>query len=416
MKFLKEKIIDRLIKIPTKWRVIFGVLVLALLLVPQVTHAQSSWFSDLAYTVVGKLVFGISYIVSSVMGLVVGVEAWLIEVVLNINTQIVNSPPVHFGFPVALSIANLGFTAAIIVIAIATILRWSGYGIKQILWKLVVAALLVNFSLVFAGAIINFADQFTLYFLRQVNPTESGSQFNAFASGLAGAFNPQKGIMLENGLNSLTVEDTEKLSGIAAANGEGLGKLLLPIASLAFVVFSLAAIVITLAVFIFMLLYRYVALGILLIVMPFAWLLWIFPGLSSNWSKWWSQFLKQVFFAPLVVFFLYLAILTSREMSLGQGGTMDLTAFSSPGKNNIFAGISSFLGSPLSAPIQGFMNMIIIVGITMGGLYVANQLSIVGAKAGMSSNAMIRFTLRAWLIIYASNSNSISIRKLSGGT
>lgn len=61
---------------------------------------------------------------------------------------------------------------------------------------------------------------------------------------------------------------------------------------------------------------------------------------------------------------------------------MDLASFSSSGPRSA---ISQFFGDILSAPIQGLMNTIIIVGITLGGLYVANQLSIAGAKAAMGA-------------------------------
>ena len=54
-----------------------------------------------------------------------------------------------------LNFTNLGFILAIIIIAFATILRLESYAIKQTLWKLIVAALLVNFSLVICGGIIS---------------------------------------------------------------------------------------------------------------------------------------------------------------------------------------------------------------------------------------------------------------------
>lgn len=360
-------------------------MVLVLLLAPQVANANLfDFLIEFTYGFMAKIFYGFSYIISAIIGIGIAVEAWVIEVILNMNTQIINSPPVKFGFPVALSITNLGFTAAIIVIAIATILRWSGYGIKQILWKLIVAALLVNFSLVFAGAILNFADQLTLYFLNQVNPAGSGSSFNAFASGLAGAFNPQKNQQFDprKDPKNLTSDELEKTAGVGG--GADIGKLILPITSLVYTIFSLAAIVITLGVLIAMLLYRYVAIGILLILMPFAWLLWIFPGLSSNWSKWWNQFLKQVFFAPLVVFFLYLGILTNGAMSSGQNASINITAYAS-NSNPTWAAISEFFTDLFSPIIENTMRQIVVLGIMIGGLYAANQLSIFGAKAGMTA-------------------------------
>src|SRR4030042_5966834 len=74
---------------------------------------------------------------------------------------------VHTGWQIVLNFANLGFVLAIIVIAFSTIFRRESYAMKQTLWKLIVAALLVNFSLVIAGAFINVSDIFSDFFLKQ---------------------------------------------------------------------------------------------------------------------------------------------------------------------------------------------------------------------------------------------------------
>ena len=355
-------------------------LVFVILFAPQQTHAD--FFGDIAYTVIGKVMFGFSWLISTIAAIGIAIQTWIIEVILNLNTQIVNSPAVKFGFPVSLSIANLGFTAAIIVIAIATILRISGYGIKEILWKLIVAALLVNFSLVFAGAILNFADQLTIYFLEQVNPAGEGNYFNNFATALSGAFNPQKGVLFEAGANELTTEDVDQNSGTNSIIGQSMGKLLLPIASLFVTILTLAAINITLGILVVMLLYRYVSIGILLILMPFAWLMWIFPGLKSNWDKWWHTFLKQVFFAPIVVFFLYLVVLVNSAMSEGQGASGSFGSTHSSTFKALETGFFTGLFSPI---IEFALQAVLMVGLAIGGLFAANSLSIHGAAAGMAA-------------------------------
>ncbi|MBI3589635.1 MAG: hypothetical protein HY093_04470 [Candidatus Liptonbacteria bacterium] len=357
------------------------------LLAPQMARAQAGFLLDLSYKFIGGAFFVISWLIGVIAGIAIAVEAWVIEVVLNMNTQIINSTPVKFGFPIALSITNLGFVAAIIVIAIATILRLQSYGIKQILWKLIVAALLVNFSLVFAGAILNFADQLTLYFLNQVNPASqgaSGGAFSNFASGVAGAFNPQRNILLNKGSATPDSRDVENLAGSGSPIGAEIGKLILPIVSSVFVLLMMLAAVITLGAFIVMLVIRYVTIGILLILMPFVWLLWIFPNLKSHWSQWWSSFLKQVFFAPLVVFFLYLALLTSTAITNNSDGSLNLSTYANP-TNPTWGGISSFFTSLFSPIISNAMQQVVILGIMLGGLVAADKLGIAGAAAGMTA-------------------------------
>ena len=53
-------------------------------------------------------------------GIIIAVEAWLIGMVLNINTTVFQSPEVQQGFAVTLSIANLGFVLGIIIIILTS--------------------------------------------------------------------------------------------------------------------------------------------------------------------------------------------------------------------------------------------------------------------------------------------------------
>lgn len=353
------------------------------LLTPIPTEAIFGKLIDIGYNLVSKLAFGISWIASVVAGVIIAFESWAIEVVLNANTQIVNSTPVRLGFPIALSITNLGFVAAIIVIAIATILRLQNYGIKQMLTKLIAAALLVNFSLVFAGAILNFADQLTLYFLNQINPGGKEASFNSFASSMAGAFNPQRSFLEGSAdeINNLNAEQQEALGG---AMGAEVGKMLLPITSIVFVNLSLGGAIITLGVFIFMLMVRYVTIGILLILMPLAWLTWIFPIFGSSLRQWWSAFLKQAFFAPIVVFFLYLAIMTSASLSTHTDRSANISAFANP-NNKTYKDLSGFFAGVFGSVATNTLQQIMVIGIMLGGLYSSQKLSITGANAGMKT-------------------------------
>ena len=86
-----------------------------------------------------------------------------------------------------MSFTNLGFVLAIIVIAFATIFRIQSYAMKQVLWKLIVAALLVNFSLVIAGAFINIADNVTSSFNNKI----LGASGVGLSTKLAGVLNTQ---------------------------------------------------------------------------------------------------------------------------------------------------------------------------------------------------------------------------------
>lgn len=359
------------------------VLSLILLLAPSITRAQ--WWNpfsltDLAYSVIGKVFFFISWLMSLVAGVAIAVEAWILGFILEINTQIVNSPPVAVGFPIALSIANLALVFAIIVIAIMTILRMQTYGIKQTLWKLIVMAIAINFGLVIAGAILQFFDSLSFYFLNSVNPAGAPGQdtnFTNFASALAGAFNPQK-FMLDAGINEKSIigRYQDQVSGA----GEDIGKLVTPITATLFTVFALIFIIITLGALIVMLIIRYVSIAYLLILLPLAWVSWIFPATKNHWDKWWRNFLNQAAFAPIVLFFLWIGIQTSYALSAGVAFKLQ-KSYVDPATNTIFDAVSRFFKELFEPVIAQLLNTSVLLGIMIGGLFAAKNMGIKFADA-----------------------------------
>ncbi len=349
-----------------------------------------------AYTLFGKIFYFIGYLLAFIGGVAVAILAWIIGVMLNLNNGIVQSDAVQVGFSIALSVANLGFVLGIIVIAIATILRSASYGLKQILWKLVVAAILVNFSLVIVAPILNFSNQLTQYFLNCATGSCSqsgGNSIDKFSRSLAGAFNPQSAFLLGmNTTTSTTVIADSNQQGAFSLIGSTIGKMLIPIVSIFFIGIMLSVINITLVTFVLMLFIRYLTLGILIIIMPFAWLFWIFPNLSHHWTKWWNTFWRWTLFAPIVIFFLYLAMITSNAMSNGAGGPMTLTNYTQPdpNTNSAFAALGNLFGSLFSPLLEIILKQLLVVGLAVGGLFAANSMSIHGADAGMKAIKSVR--------------------------
>lgn len=366
-------------------------LVSTLLLLPGITKAEAGsllggiiGIGGIAYAAIGSVAFATSWLIATVGGMAITIESWVLGFVLNINSGIINSPPVRVGFPITLSLANLALVFAIIVIAIMTILRQETYGIKQVLWKLIVIAVAINFGLVIAGVILQFFDSLGSYFLNSINPASGGygtnliSQFNpfsGFASALAGAFNPQRSIVSGNPDAGLIAGYKNEVQSI----GEGIGGLIRPITAVLFTVFSLLFIIITLGVLIAMLVIRYVYLGYLLILLPFAWVSWIFPATINHWSKWWHNFFNQAAFAPIVLFFMWVAIQSSYAMNAGAG--FDFGPEYTSDSNSAFAAISKFLGQAFTPVIAQLLQLTVLLGITIGGLFAAKSMGIKFADA-----------------------------------
>ena len=162
----------------------------------------------------------LNLVFATIGGLVISFASWMIQSFIEANTgiggaAIVNSLMVKAGFSIVLSVANLGFVAAIIFIAVATILRLQTYNVKKTLWKLIIAALLVNFSLVFAGAIINMSDQLSGFFLQQTGGAAG------LVTGLIDVFNPFRFFNPQAGLSiAQQAQSSQAWQGFMADFGE----------------------------------------------------------------------------------------------------------------------------------------------------------------------------------------------------
>lgn len=305
------------------------------------------------------VVIQLGWMLGALSGFLISLASGFMQALIVASGGIMNSPIVLEGFKITLSVANLGFVLAIIIIAFATILRMQNYAAKQLLWKLIVAALLVNFSFALAGVIIDFNNIFGNYFLSAASPEKIETLSNNLANTL----------------------DLQKIAGVTPEGGSVNSFVQTFITLVAVVSFNFLA-VITIFALAFMLLARYIWLTLLLILMPIAWLLWIFPNLNNLTKKWWSNFIKWNFFFPAVSFFLYLSILSASKIDeLIKSGSVNLPSQSAA----IVAGLS--VGT-----IVLFIQMLVQIGLILGGLMAANAMGISGASTALG----IAGTAKKW--------------------
>ena len=291
---------------------------------------------------------------------VVSILGWLINFAIFVGKSIMVLPIVQAGSQVMINFANLGFVFAIIVIAFATIFRVQSYSMKQTLWKLIVAALLINFSLTIAGAFISVANIFTDFFLQQM--TQSN-----IADGFMGILNPQALVQVAKDPSLL-----EKfLSPINAA--------IKIMTSLLFVIVFSFIVILTFLAIAIMLLIRIVMLGLLLVLMPIVWLLWIFPGTQKYWSEWWSNFIRWTFFAPIMLFFIVLVISSGTQLqkireNSGMAAQQQTPVMEKAFKDNFTLDPNFF---------DHLAQIIITTGLLLGGLIAANKMGITFASTAM---------------------------------
>ena len=311
--------------------------------------------SQLFYMMLGSL----ANLLFSIGAWFVQVAATLLEFTFSIE-KFTDVAVVKAGWKVTRDLCNIGFVLVLLIMAFDSILQTGNYQIKAILPRLVVAALLINFSLVFCGMIIDFSQIMTHFFYEAAK----GGNTAGLSGQIAGALNIQS-VFQEPGDDwgaKLKAGDfTSMIIGIF------FGTAILMIAA-----FSIAAAAIFFIV-------RIVSLWLLMIFAPIAWLAMIVPGapeIGGYWNKWWGEFLKWSFFAPVYMFFIYLAIMiastapisTMSTSALAQDSLLKTNAMSGFFKNGIYA----------------ILQYIAIIMILLSGLKYATKSGIAGAGAVMS--------------------------------
>lgn len=338
-------------------------------------------------------IYLVSQAIIWILKLFISLGALLIQIALQVNQNLFNAPVVTIGFSVSLAIANLGFVLGIIIIALATILRSQSYGAKQLLWKLVVMAILVNFGLVITSPIVNFADSMTNYFMGQISGASSSAA--GFTSNLVNAFSPQT-LSEPSITNPQQVAQDIACQSVGVANA-GAGVLcnvfytiknvlstnpsdvfVRVLLSSIFAIVLAALIAFVLIILSVLLLVRYVYLAILLVLLPFAWLMWIFPKFSGEFHKWWSNFVKWTFFPTAALFFIYLVLATITSMAYQQSA-LQVVSSQIATSQQAAAGIFSMTG--LIEMIQQMANEFVLAGLLLGGLFAAQSLA--GKAGGM---------------------------------
>ncbi len=347
-----------------QWSKVLAGITLVFLLTAGIANAQGV-IENIGLSAISTIISWVLYTVGYIASLGVTVGGTLVNWALNLNSHILTDNLVQTGWVVSRDIANLGFVFAIILIAFATILQMQSYAMKQVLLRLIAAALIVNFSLVIAGVFIDFSGILTDFFLSRA----TNGNISLAGEGLVNAIGVHR-VFQQNESESVV---KNKVTGIAA----DMNNFVNFIASLAFAVFFTIATATALFSFAAMFFIRYLSLITLLILAPLAWLMWVWPDTKGQWSKWWSEFFKWIWFGPAASFFFYLAL--SLALTFNKGGANFL-------EGETLGAITNLDNTGLLIQNMGRMitQMVSVIGLMYYGLTVANSMGIAGANFGFA--------------------------------
>ncbi|MBI2607441.1 MAG: type IV secretion system protein [Candidatus Doudnabacteria bacterium] len=240
--------------------------------------SDDSGFFDLLSNAVGWVLTRIFDILASVLAALAAFAGMVLGYITGQTTTAAKPQIVDEAWVIVRDFMNLIFILALIVISLATILRVESYNYKKLLGRLILMAILINFSKVIAESLISVADMITSIFVG--NNQSFGTQYGVFINGLVGE---GKGI-----LETLTSTNT---AGQALAQG-------------IFKVILLMVMTVSFLAVAGLLVIRLVGLWFLTMISPIAYALYILPATQQYAKQWWDTFIKYLIWAPVAVFFL----------------------------------------------------------------------------------------------------------------
>ncbi|MFH1225726.1 MAG: hypothetical protein V1684_00360 [bacterium] len=357
-------------KSKSKWLVL-GTVVLGLGLFFNVHYARANWLTDLLglgaegvgyglYLILGAVIQGVAYFIGH---LLVAITDILFSVAQ--YDKFVDNNVVLTGWPVIRDFCNMFFILILLVIAFATILRVENYGIKRLLPKLVIMAVLINFSKTICGLLIDFSQIIMLTLINSVG-NAAGNLYEAFGIGK---------IWEIQSIVSGDVFTDKSITGISLFSSLLLGLVILIIAGIVISIYTI------------ILAFRIVAFWILIILSPLAFIASTLPGLSGRvFSPWLSQFTNYLIVGPVMAFFLWLALSTVGQVK----STFEYADFEyqDPQTQTGAKEVSAFLTKAGSK--DNLIKFIVSTCLLLGGLMAAQQLGVAGSKAAGSALAYIQ--------------------------
>jgi hypothetical protein len=263
-------------------------------------------------------------------------------------TNILEADALYAGWGVVRDTLNIAFILVLIFTAFSTIFHIEKYNYKKMLLTLVLMALLVNFSWPIIRFIIDVSNTLMYTIIKAL----LGDYSNA--EGLSGIFT-----------NLAKESQLKEILAPKAADLENKDISFL-IAAIVFV-FILAA---TLLTFSILLVVRIIALAILIVFSPIAFVGSIFPTSGNPAGKFWDYLFKYSFFGPIMMFVLYLAVTLMKEMGTGDGGMIKMQEYAQ--KQTVVLDVN------LIAAMAYYVIPITILWLGMG---TAQKMSILGAGA-----------------------------------
>lgn len=272
------------------------------------TSSAAAWLIK----IVNIIFVTVANLFATVLAGVATLALLLLDQIVSNTTNTLQPAIIHSVWVIIRDFMNLVFIIALIMMALGTILKRGDYNYRTLLPRLIIMALLINFSEVIAKALIAFSDMLILAFKPSSGITEYGKQiWSSFTTG-------GSGISSFFGWNMDSIQT-------------GIGGSITKLIGLVFLTVSLLAVAA-------MMLVRLVGLMFLTMISPVAYALQVLPSTRAQANKWWSTFIKYLIWGPVAMFFFRVSFVMIGQGASGIFRDVDLVL------NNLFIGFFAFGG------------------------------------------------------------------------
>jgi len=323
-----------------------------------------------------NIVLGFSALLLGITGIALNEAIQL--TIINMGSFLDAVGSIDIAWTLIRDVINMIFIFIVLLISISIILRTRIGGIdgKKMLTSIIIAALLINFSMFFTRIIIDASNILTREFAKPVlqisgaGELTSGDGSLVSVSGFSGAI-----------MNLLDLQEIYE----ATTYGNDFFRIVTDFSLIT--VLLMSSIFLLVAAFVFgavalLLLIRFVVFMLLLVTSPVAFLGMILPKGSGISGMWWKTLMDQALWAPVFMLLTTISFLILSNPG-GEGAILSLiqqnSAGAASGGVTLTGGGADFASSILGKNSAIVINFVIVIGFLIAALMIAKSLAKSGA-------------------------------------
>ncbi len=267
----------------------------------------------------GCLISGSYYLFYALPALILWLAAYFFNVLISItlSSKMFLAPFVGSAWGVVRDLSNIFFILILLYIAIKIILGLGGSDVKKMIAKVVIIALLINFSMFFTQVVIDTSNILALIFYNKLDTCNKDTTTGKcriystvtgekdVAGNMVNAFDPTQ--LLTKGFFETAGTIDPGITGVQPQPAPVSASMLIGITIMAGLIMFFAAYALFVAGISF--LGRLIELLVLIIFSPFAFMSFTVPKLASyeyiGWDAWFKRLIATSFMAPIFMFFMF---------------------------------------------------------------------------------------------------------------